>query len=165
MPQHLVAAEVHAITSFHSPSMVETIVPLNQETYVMMLLGEWLTICSPSLLVSNQGTIAKSFRRLTVETKMISNESIVHDLYLSIIIIDWGAITRVTDYLPPMLPARESTMIIVIICSGKMVWNINGSVVIVRTTLLFGIEILHHHITQPLAVLEVQLRTQHDILE
>ena len=68
MPQHLVAAEVHAITSFHSPSMAETIIPFNQETYVMMLLGEWLIIGSPSLLVSNQGPIAKSIRRLAIQT-------------------------------------------------------------------------------------------------
>ena len=46
-----------------------------------------------------------------------------------------------------------------------MVGNIDGTVVVIRTTLILGIEILYHHISQPLAILEIQLSTQHDILE
>lgn len=77
MPQHLIAAEIHAIACLHRPTVTEGIITLNQETDVMMLLGERLVVGSPSFLVSNQRTIAEPICRLTIKTKMVSNETVV----------------------------------------------------------------------------------------
>ena len=87
MSQHLIAAEIHAIACLHRPTMIEGIITLNQKTNVMMFLGERLVIGSPTFLVSNQRTVAESICRLTIETKMVSYETIILDINSTIRII------------------------------------------------------------------------------
>ena len=54
MPQHLIAAEIHGITSLYLPAMIEAIVAFCQKAHIMMHLGEWFSVCTPTLLVSAQ---------------------------------------------------------------------------------------------------------------
>ena len=46
-----------------------------------------------------------------------------------------------------------------------MVCDTRCTVMIVRTTLIFGIEILQHHIFQPARILQIQFEAQHNVLQ
>ena len=64
-----------------------------------------------------------------------------------------------------MLPAREDIVIIIVVVTTDMVTVCGGTVVVHRSALILRIQILHDHVVQPSDLLQLHLRTQHDILE
>ena len=64
-----------------------------------------------------------------------------------------------------MLPAWIVAVIIIVVHSCQVVGNVHRMVVIERSALILGIEILEHHIAKPCAVRKIQFGTQHDVLQ
>ena len=87
---------------------------------------------------------------------MISYETVVSDINTSVIIINRRTIEWISYHLSPMLPSRIDAVVIIIISTRYMVSDTRCTVMIVRTTLIFGIEILQHHIFQPARILQIQ---------
>lgn len=135
------------------------------EAYIMMLLGKWQDIGSPALLIGSEYTIAEFIGRLAIESQVIGDETVILHLYLSICIIDWRTIERITHYLSPMLPASIVTMIVIIVHSSQMIRNIHCMIMVIWSTLIFGMDILQYNITNPSAIFDIQFRTQHHVLE
>ena len=64
-----------------------------------------------------------------------------------------------------MLPSRVYAMVVIVIDASYVVANVLGAVVVVWTTLMFGIYILKNQAAKPCAVLHIKLRTKHHILQ
>ena len=112
-----------------------------------MLLRKWQDIGSPALLIGGEYTIAEFIGRLTIKSQVIGDETVILHLNLSICIIDWRTIERITHYLSPMLPASIVTVIVIIVHSSQMIRNIHGMFMVIWTTLIFSMYILQNNIS------------------
>ena len=102
---------------------------------------------------------------LTTQPQMIGYETVVSDINISVVIINRRTVEWISYHLAPMLPSRIDAVVIIIISTRYMVCDTRCTVMIVRTTLIFGIEILQHHIFQPARILQIQFEAQHDVLQ
>ena len=96
---------------------------------------------------------------------MEGHESVVVNTYLIVGVIYRRAEQRVADDLSPMLPSGVGAVVIVVVGAGNVVADVLRAVVVVWTALVFRIEILEHDVSQPCAILDVHLCSEHHVFE
>lgn len=158
-------AEVHAVARLYLPAVGQTVISLHEEAHVMVLAGVGLLIGTPSLLISKEGTIGEAVGRLPVEAQMIGHESGVLQIKAAVGVVDGGAVERISHHLPPMLPARIDVVVVVVVTACDVVAHGGRTVVVDGAALVLGVQVLHHHVPEPGAVMEVQLQPQHDVFQ
>ena len=107
----------------------------------------------------------KRCRRLSAHAEMPGHKAIVGHPDTTIVIIERRTVERITHHLPPMLPACIEMVVVIVVAPHQMSVQISRMVVIDRSALILGIEILHDDSIEPRSSLEFQFCTKHHILE
>ena len=107
----------------------------------MVLAVERTVVGAPTLLICSQGTVGEARCGSAVNAEMPRYEAVVVDVQLSVGVVYGRSVERIAYYLTPVLPTWIDAMIVIVVDTGYLVAYILRMVVVVRTALVFCVDV------------------------
>ena len=96
-------------------------------------------------------------------SEMPGHKAVILHLNPAILIIEGRTVEGIAHHLPPMLPAGEESVIVIVVTPTDMVAHGRSMIMIDGAALVFRIQILYHYIVHSTATFEIEFHPEHHV--